>query len=79
MMDTNGRGEMVDWCELGIKFRQLGYGSSDVARALNLPWSTVNDWFILGKEPRYSSGALLLGLYRRVASERTNRLVSAKA
>lgn len=60
-----GVGEVVDWRELGIKFRQLGYGTSDVARALNVHWSTVHSWFNDGVEPRYSSGVVLLGLYRR--------------
>lgn len=74
---VNGRGELVDWRALGIRFRQLGYGTSDVARALNLPVSTVNSWFNYGIEPRYSNGALLVGMYRGLEAKlgtRANRI-----
>lgn len=72
---VNGRGTEIDWKVIGIRFRQMGYGISDVSRALNLPFTTVASWFNYGVEPRYSSGMLLIGLYREVqASHKTNKL-----
>lgn len=69
-----GLGQTVDWRELGTRFRQLGYGTSSVARALNLPFSTVDSWFNDGVEPRYSSGVVVLGLFRRLERRTRNAL-----
>jgi hypothetical protein len=62
----NGLGSMVDWSEIGLSLRRLGYGPSAVARALNLPPRTVLSWFNEGCEPRYSNGVMLIRLYSRL-------------
>jgi hypothetical protein len=61
-----GLGELVDWSEIGLSFRRIGYGPSAVARALNLPVGTVRSWFNEGCEPRYSNGMMLIALYSRL-------------
>lgn len=79
MSDSDkGLGDLVDFRAIGIRFRQLGYGTSDVARALNEAPSTVHDWLMGRKEPRYTAGVLLIALYSRVESGSVNNL-SAKA
>lgn len=61
-MNDCGYGALVDWRDLGIRFRRLGYGPSAVARALNVPTSTAQKWFE-GSEPGYTNGMLLVRLY----------------
>lgn len=74
--NVNGRGDLVDWKEIGIRFRQMGYTLSDVARAMNEPVSNVHGWLYRGVQPRYDKGVLLLGIYNRLESGRLNMLSS---
>jgi len=59
---------MTIWAQIGIELRQHGWGPNKVAGHLNLPQSTVKDWFNNGAIPLYPSGAALISLHRRVVT-----------
>ena len=57
---------LVDWNFVGLEFRRHGWTQARVAETLNLPHSTVRDWFSRGKEPGYSNAYRCLALYGRI-------------
>lgn len=62
---ASGMGRVIDWRELLLDLRRNGWGLSKVAKALNLPRTTVNAW-MFNAEPGYSNGVLLVALYLHV-------------
>lgn len=58
---------LVDWRMIGIEFRRKGWTTAAIARELNVPWSTVKNWFGPdGKDPRRLNAERCLELYHRV-------------
>lgn len=61
---------IMPWREIGIDFRRMGWTAGRVAREMNLPRTTVNQWFLAGSEPNFSDGYRLITLYLRVCESR---------
>lgn len=68
-VNDRGLGLSVNWREIGMDFRRAGFGTSKVARALNLPQQTVDTWFNRNREPFYTDGLMLLRLHAIVVGE----------
>lgn len=66
MRTDRGLGIEVDWREIGMEFRRAGWGTTQVARLLNLPRENVRMWFERGAEPGYINGLCLLRLHSAV-------------
>lgn len=65
-----GMGRMVDWAELLLELRKLGWSTTRVARTLNLPETTVASWMDRRScEPRFSSGLMLIRLHAKVVGK----------
>lgn len=72
-VNDRGLGLSVNWREIGMDFRRAGFGTSKVARALNLPQQTVDTWFNRNREPFYTDGLMLLRLHAIVVGETGNK------
>lgn len=61
--------ERVDWPKVVRDLQAAGLSQSDQANRIGVTRSSVSMW-ALGVEPRYSAGAALLALHRKMARQR---------
>jgi len=57
------RDPRVDWNRVLLDFVRWGWTLTEVARAINVPYSTLQGWCNDGREPRYEDGHALLKLH----------------
>jgi len=65
------RPEPVDWFRLLVDLQGFGWSNADVARALNVPMTTVARWKD-GSEPGFESGRALVILHASVCEIRNS-------
>jgi len=57
------RDPVIDWKQVLLEFVRWGWKLAHVARAINVPPSTLKRWWYDGAEPGFEDGRALLKLY----------------
>lgn len=53
----------VDWPRLVLALRRAGMTTDDIVEATGTSRGAVHGWLVLGTEPRFSTGVILLRLH----------------